>query len=66
MPATRRGQTFSLLGMATVWVLAYWVNGRMWDSIFYDVLGMAPADRLASSLHFFFYDVTKIAASCRG
>jgi uncharacterized membrane protein YraQ (UPF0718 family) len=29
--------------------------------VFYDVFGMAPAARLTSSLHFFFYDSIKIA-----
>ena len=38
----------------------------MWDTLFYDVLGMAPDDRLTSSLHFFFYDTVKICLLLSG
>jgi len=66
LPATRRGQRLSLAGAAVVWVLAYWVNGRVWDTLFYDVLGLAPDDRLASTLHFFCYDTVKIGLLLSG
>ena len=66
LPVSKRGQSLTLAGVATVWVLAYWVNGRLWDTVFYDLLGMAPEDRLTSSLHFFFYDTVKIALLLTG
>jgi uncharacterized membrane protein YraQ (UPF0718 family) len=49
-----------------LWVGAYWVNGRVWDWLLYDVFDMAPADRLTSSLHFFLYDTVKIALLLSG
>lgn len=66
LPATRRGQGAALACAAAAWGLAYWLNGRVWDAVFFDVLGMAPADRLTSSLHFFFYDTVKIALLLTG
>ncbi len=66
LPATRRGQGLSLVGLAALWLSAYWVNGRVWDLVFYDVLGMAPEDRLTSTLHFFFYDTIKIGLLLSG
>ena len=66
LPATKRGQRLSLAAVAALWVLAYGINGRVWDTLFYDVLGMAPDDRLTSSLHFFFYDTVKICLLLSG
>ena len=59
-PATREGRAVLLGGAALAWALAYWVNERIWDVLFHDLLGMAPRARLTESLHFFFYDTTKI------
>lgn len=66
LPVTRQGQSVALACAAATWALAYWVNGRLWDAVFYDALGMAPTDRLTSSLHFFFYDTVKIALLLTG
>jgi uncharacterized membrane protein YraQ (UPF0718 family) len=66
LPATKRGLRLSLAAVAALWVLAYGVNGRVWDTLFYDVLGMASDDRLTSSLHFFFYDTVKICLLLSG
>lgn len=66
LPATKRGQGITLAGAALAWVLVYWANGPVWDAVFYEALGMAPADRLTSSLHFFFYDTVKIALLLTG
>lgn len=60
LPATARGRGLTLAGVAGLWALAYWVNGWLWDRVFYDLLGMAPTHRLAESLHFFVYDTIKI------
>ena len=53
-------------GTAVLWFAAYWANGRVWDLVFYDVLGMTPEDRLTSTLHFFFYDTIKIGLLLSG
>ena len=50
------------LGAATVaWLALYEVNLPLWDWLVYDVVGLAPASRLGSGVHFFFYDSIKIA-----
>ena len=66
LPATTRGRSLALAGAAALWFSAYWVNGRVWSTVFHDVLGMAPEDRLTSSLHFFFYDTVKIGLLLSG
>ena len=66
MPTSTRARTATLVGAAGAWTAAYWVNGRLWDVVFYDLLGMAPDDRVTSSLHFFFYDTIKIALLLSG
>lgn len=66
MPTSTRGRWGTLAGAAVVWVATYWVNERVWDRVFYDVLGWAPDDRLTEALHFFFYDTAKIALLLTG
>ena len=61
LPTSRRGRSLSLAAAAAAWVVAYWVNGRLWDRILYDALGMTPTGRLTGTLHFFLYDTVKIA-----
>jgi len=46
---------------ALVWFALYAVNLPFWDWVVYDVAGLAPASRLGSGVHFFFYDSIKIA-----
>jgi uncharacterized protein len=66
LPASTRRRGLALAGAAMLWVTAYWVNGWLWDRVFYDLLGMAPGDRLTETLHFFFYDTMKIALLLSG
>ena len=66
LPTTRTGRGATLAGVAGLWVLAYWVNGWLWDVVFYDLLGMPADDRLTETLHFFFYDTVKIALLLSG
>ncbi len=61
MPTTTRGRWGTLVGAASAWAVVYWVNGWLWDRVFYDLLGMNPADRLTETLHFFVSDTLKIA-----
>ncbi|GAB2731436.1 permease [Nocardioides pakistanensis] len=49
-----------------LWAAAYWVNERVWDLLFYDLLGMPAEARLTETLHFFFYDTIKIALLLTG
>ena len=60
LPASRRGRWLTLAAPAAAWVVAYWVNGWLWDRFLYDGLGMDPAARLTETLHFFLYDTIKI------
>ena len=66
VPATRTGRGAALAGVAGLWVLAYWVNGRLWDVLLYDLLGMPAEERLTETLHFFVYDTVKIALLLSG
>ena len=66
MPTSTKGRGALLAGAAGFWVVAYWVNGQMWDRILYDALGMAPDKRLTETLHFFFYDTIKIVLLLSG
>ena len=66
MPASTRGRWGTLAAAAALWAALYWVNGWLWDRVFYDLLGMAPDARLTGTLHFFFYDTVKIALLLAG
>lgn len=55
-----------LAAAAVAWVGAYRVNDAVWDGIVGDVAGLDLSSRLGSSVHFFFYDVTKIALLLSG
>ena len=66
MPQSRKGRWITLSSAAAAWAGAYWVNEHLWDVLFYDLLGMAPEDRLTETLHFFFYDTVKIALLLSG
>jgi uncharacterized protein len=50
------------LGAAALgWLVLYEVNLPLWDWLVDDVIGLAPASRLGSGVHFFFEDSIKIA-----
>lgn len=66
MPASTRGRSAVLAGVAGAWLLAYWVNERAWDWLLYDVVDLSAKDRAAESLHFFLYDTVKIALLLTG
>ena len=42
------------------WVVGYALNGRFWDAVVYDLVGLDPDSHLGASIHFFVYDTTKI------
>jgi hypothetical protein len=60
LPATRRGQSAALAGAGAVWFAIYWINGRIWDALLYDALGLDPTQRSTETIHFFLYDSIKI------
>lgn len=66
VPATRQGRGLALGAAAVAWSAAYWLNERLWDVVFYDLLGMPPGGRLTETLHFFFYDTIKITLLLTG
>lgn len=66
VPKTRGRLGLLMAAGIGVWVLAYWINGWLWDWVLYDGFGMAPDDRLTSTLHFFFYDTIKIGLLLTG
>jgi len=51
---------------AATWWLLYRFNRPFWDWLLFDVLGLDPLSRLGESVHFFFYDVTKITLLLSG
>jgi hypothetical protein len=66
VPATRQGRGLALGAAAAAWAAAYWLNERLWDVVFYDLLAMPPGGRLTETLHFFFYDTVKITLLLTG
>mgnify|MGYP001203990903 CR=1 FL=1 len=50
VPETRSRLGALVAAAAGLWVLAYWVNERLWDWVFYDALGMTPDDRLTETI----------------
>lgn len=61
LPASTRGRTLALAGAAGAWILAYWINGWVWDRLLYDVAGLRADARPTETIHFFCYDTVKIA-----
>ena len=62
-PGRRRANALlwgKLLVAALVWVGLYLANEPWWNWFFGSLLGMNLEERLAGSLHFFFYDTVKI------
>ncbi len=53
-------------GVTVAWAVLYWLNLPWWDWLIYDTVGLERETRLAESVHFFFYDVTKIALLLTG
>lgn len=62
-----RTRRWVLLGIAAVvWVTAYQLNLRWWNWVVYSVAGLRRGTRVGDSVHFFFFDVTKIALLLTG
>ncbi|MCL8024893.1 permease [Nocardioides bruguierae] len=61
LPASSRARAGLLAVGALAWTAAYWVNGRVWDLLLVDLVGLDPDARWTASLRFFLYDTVKIA-----
>ncbi|NTW39364.1 MAG: permease [Cellulomonadaceae bacterium] len=59
-------RTVALGAAALLWVVAYELNVHLWDWLVFDLVGLDPAGRLGSGVHFFFYDTVKIALLLTG
>jgi uncharacterized protein len=55
-----------LVAAATLWWFLYSINRPFWDWLLFDVVGIDPRSRTGESIHFFFYDVTKITLLLTG
>ncbi len=52
--------------VAVVWFTLYRLNLRWWNWVVFDVVGLDRDTRLGGSVHFFFYDISKIALLLTG
>lgn len=66
LPASTRGRVLTLAGAAGVWMLAYSLNGWVWDRLLYGIAGLRADTRLGETVHFFFYDTVKIVLLLTG
>jgi uncharacterized membrane protein YraQ (UPF0718 family) len=55
-----------VVAAAALWWFLYSINRPFWDWVLFDVVGLDPLSRLGESIHFFCYDVTKIALLLTG
>ncbi|MCB1029269.1 MAG: hypothetical protein KDB24_16080, partial [Microthrixaceae bacterium] len=51
---------------AVLWWVLYSLTLPFWDWMIFDVVGLDPDSRTGESVHFFFYDVTKITLLLTG
>ena len=65
-PENKRKSYSKLVGLVALWVGFLYLTSEIWDWFFYTALGMEPETKLADSLHFFFYDFTKISLLLTG
>ncbi len=49
-----------LLAIVLVWFGLYLFNNSFWNSILFSLIGLDKTSRLGDSIHFFFFDATKI------
>ncbi|WP_407345420.1 permease [Pengzhenrongella phosphoraccumulans] len=59
-PATPTRRWVALGAAGAAWFALYAVNLPFWDWVVFDVVGLDPASRLGSGVHFFAYDSVKI------
>jgi uncharacterized membrane protein YraQ (UPF0718 family) len=53
-------------GAALLWWALYRVNRPIWNWLVFDVVGMDPTSHWGEAVHFFFYDISKIALLLSG
>jgi uncharacterized membrane protein YraQ (UPF0718 family) len=62
--AARRSLRIGIAALA--WLTLYQLNLRWWNWVVFDIMGLDPDSRVGGSVHFFFYDITKIALLLTG
>ena len=65
-PASPARRWLLLVVAVVVWAALYRLNGLFWDWLLFDLIGLDRSTRVADSIHFFLYDVTKIALLLTG
>ena len=61
-PRLSKGRQAGRLALFVLgWFSLYWVNGRVWNLLLFTVIGADRKSKIGDSIHFFFYDFTKIA-----
>lgn len=60
-PKTGRRQVVLLAAAVAGWLIAFRIDGWVWEHLLYRVLGMAPDSRLTETALFFLTDFVKIA-----
>jgi uncharacterized membrane protein YraQ (UPF0718 family) len=64
---TSRRRVVGFVAAAAVgWGVVYWVNGRLWDGLLFDVLHLDGQARWVESVRFFCFDTIKIALLLTG
>jgi uncharacterized membrane protein YraQ (UPF0718 family) len=65
-PSTAVRRWLPVAAAAVVWWFLYSHNRPFWDWVVFDLMGLEETSRLGESVHFFFYDITKIALLLSG
>jgi uncharacterized membrane protein YraQ (UPF0718 family) len=55
-----------LAATAGAWLVAYQLNGPLWEWAIFDLAGLGPDGRWGSAMEFFFYDTVKIGLLLSG
>lgn len=49
-----------ILGILAAWIFLYWGNDKFWNGLLFSLFGLDSQSAIGESIHFFFYDSTKI------
>lgn len=55
-----------LVGIISLWATLLWVSDKIWSTLLFDLIKLDRNSHLGDSIHFFFYDLTKIALLLTG
>jgi hypothetical protein len=57
---SRPKQISKLLAIILAWLFLYVANDSFWNAILFNAVGLDKSSRIGDSIHFFFFDATKI------